>query len=559
MELSERAARCYAEGLRLSCANQASEALTAFQEAAQLCPKNPEYQLQVGLSCERAGYVREAALAFGQAIELAPESLQAWIGLTRTFRVLGEGENAIRAGQTAVKLGPEEPSAYVSLAKACAAQGESAQAGWALSRALALHLNATQKLGRSRRFPAAWKHVNEALNLVPNHPHAHFFAGVLCLGENDLDAAAVHLNRAIELQPDRPEFWSYRAQLHLRRRSLPEADRCLARALELDPENSDGRYLKGWLELSQGRLTEGWPKLEPRWIRSGPRDPQRAQWAGEPLEGRTILLYLNHGFGDTLHFVRYAPLVAARGGKVVLECSPALQSLLQGMEGVEAVIRHGQPLPPFDVQASLLSLPRILGTTLNRIPSRVPYLRLPSPCRVSVPARNNTRLKVGLVWGGSELLIFDQNRSVPLSALAPLLALPEVAFYSLQVGSPSRQLREGGFADRIIDLGPQLTDFAATASAIGQLDLVITVDTSVAHLAGALGKPVWMLLLFFADWRWLYDRDDSPWYPTMRLFRQTHFQAGWDGVVERVRDRLGQCLEGDEQLCRAEFSRLPRV
>lgn len=519
-------------------AGSVTSAVRAFEQAVLLQPASASFQHQLGISYQRAGRTVDAAVAFGKAIELAPEFFPAWNGLATVLTLLNDWESALTAAQRAVTLGPKEPSAYLGLARACQAKGESDRAQWAFNQALALHLNHAQALAKKRRFAAGWDHVRAALELAPKNSHAHFCAGVLCLGENKLEEAAQEFGRAIELRPNRPEFWTHLAQVNLRRGVWSAARECLRKALEHDPKFSDAHYLDGWLELTLGNLNGGWAKLEPRWILSGPRDSSRPNWEGEPLDGRTVLLYLNHGFGDTLHFVRYAPLVAACGGRVILECRPALKSLLESVADVKAVVANGEPLPPFDVQASLLSLPRILQTTLDRIPGDVPYLKPPVSARVVLPSVEPGFLKVGLAWSGSELLIFDQNRSMSLAQLSPLFSVPNVCFYSLQVGKASRQLRESAATGSVIDLGPQLSDFAATATAMAQMDLIITVDTSVAHLAGALGKPVWVMLLFFADWRWLLERADSPWYPTMRLFRQRQFNAGWGDVIARVREAL---------------------
>ncbi len=544
MEHPESAAGSYAEGLSLSSAGCLPEAITALEAAVGCSPENASYQYQLGLSYHQAERGLEAAVALGKAIALEPKFHQAWTRLTAILVELGDCDAAVRAGQEAVRLEPGEPDGYANLSKAYAAKGDANHARSALHSAIGLHLKLAQALGRKRSYPQAWEHQTAALNLAPQHPHCHFCAGVLCLGENRLDLAAAHLRKAIDLQTDRPEFWVHLAQVHLRRRSLTEAVECLERSLALDPQCSDAHYLLGWIQLSLGNFKEGWSNLEPRWIMTGPRDSGRPIWAGEPLEGRTILLYLHHGFGDTLHFVRYVPWVASRGGKVVLECSPALAPLLSAMSEVDTVVALGQPLPAFDVQSSLLSLPRIFQSTLDRIPRQIPYLRAPATSQVVLPAIPGARLKVGLVWGGSALRIFDQNRSLPFAALAPLLDIDAVGFYSLQVGGPAEQLRRSKWVNQVVDLGPHLTDFAATASAVDQMDLVITVDTSVAHLAGALGKPVWVLLLFFADWRWMHDREDNLWYPTMRLFRQRSFDGGWDEPVGRLAEALKQFVRG---------------
>jgi hypothetical protein len=201
------------------------------------------------------------------------------------------------------------------------------------------------------------------------------------------------------------------------------------------------------------------------------------------------------------------------------------------------VIVQGEPLPAFDAQVPLLSLPAIFGMTLKSIPSRVPYLRVPDGVQFELPAASSARLKVGLVWAGNPALQNDLVRSVPLNQLSPLFSRPNIAFFSLQVGPARKQLAAANDAARMIDLQPQLSDFAKTAAAIGQLDLIVSVDTAVAHLAGALAKPVWLMLPFAPEWRWLLDCENIPWYPTMRLFRQSA-PDDWASVVNRIKHEL---------------------
>ena len=297
--------------------------------------------------------------------------------------------------------------------------------------------------------------------------------------------------------------------------------------------------------LLQGRFAEGWEAYESRrQIRRIARDPGFVQpfWDGSPLGGRRILLTSEQGFGDTIQFVRYAPLVAARGGRVLLQCKPELKRLLAGQCGIEQVVTPGDATPAFDVWCLLMSLPHLLGTTLQTIPAQVPYLT-PDPHLIDKwgkrTAHEPAGLKVGLVWAGGAHNKNDRVRSLSLGALAPLAQVPGVRFYSLQKGAASDQARTPPAGMEMTDWTPELADFADTAALVANLDLVISVDTAVAHLAGAIGKPVWVLLPLSPDFRWLLNRDDSPWYPTVRLFRQPT-RGDWASVIERVRRALHQ-------------------
>jgi len=262
------------------------------------------------------------------------------------------------------------------------------------------------------------------------------------------------------------------------------------------------------------------------------------RWKGEPLDEARILLYAEQGLGDTLQFVRYVPLVAARNGQVLLEVQPALRRLLSKVDGAFEVISRGADLPEFTWQCPLLSLPLAFATEVSTIPAQVPYIT-PDPAEVEAwrPRLQGEKRRIGVAWGGNPEHHRDRLRSIPLAQLAPLLDLPGTTFYSLQVGAGAEQTKQLPPGARLIDLTASLKDFADTAALVAHLDLVISVDSSVAHLAGAMAKPVWVLLNKGPDWRWLLDREDSPWYPTARLFRQA--TAGdWRDVVGRVEAEL---------------------
>ncbi|MCX6927408.1 MAG: tetratricopeptide repeat protein, partial [Verrucomicrobia bacterium] len=323
---------------------------------------------------------------------------------------------------------------------------------------------------------------------------------------------------------------------------LDEAVETLQHAIQLQPDCADAHWDLGVAQLLQGDFAGGFAEYEWRWRRTDflPRQFAAPLWCGENLAGRTLLLHAEQGAGDAIQFVRFARLVAALGARVVLECPRALAALFESVEGVQRVIAQGDPLPNFDWHVPLLSLAHRLGATLNSLESRVPYLR-PPPDRKALlpPTRGNhpAALRVGLAWRGHPLHRNDGRRSISLTALEPLFAATDVAFYSLQVAPTADFSGEATRQDALINLENLIHDFSDTAALIDQLDLVIAVDTSVAHLAGALACPVWLLLPFAPDWRWLLDRDDSPWYPTMRLFRQPA-PGDWTSVVQSVRAAL---------------------
>jgi hypothetical protein len=325
--------------------------------------------------------------------------------------------------------------------------------------------------------------------------------------------------------------------------------------LKLDPEFLSARWNRTLLSLLQGNFEQAWPEYERRWELPGTprRDFAEPLWDGSPLAGRTILLYAEQGLGDTVQFIRYVPLVKQCGGKVVVECQPHLLRLLSNMPEIDRLIAHGSPLPAYDVRAPLLSLPGIFRTTLANVPATVPYL-VADPALVEwwrqglaksdvlpLPSVIGPCFKVGIAWQGSVTYRYDRQRSIPLAYFSKLAEVPGIQLISLQKGPGTEQLAALGEGQRIVNLSRQLDEksgaFMDTAAVMKNLDLVITSDTVVAHLAGALGVPVWVALALTPDWRWLLERDDSPWYPTMKLFRQTRF-GDWAAVFERMAAEL---------------------
>ena len=321
---------------------------------------------------------------------------------------------------------------------------------------------------------------------------------------------------------------------------LAEAVDCFRRLLALQPESAEAKVNLGLIHLLQGNLAAGWAEYEHRW-EIGVGDERtflQRKWKGEALKGDRILLYAEQGLGDTMQFIRYVPLVAAHGGDVLLEVQPALRGLLGGMDGASRVISRGEPLPEFAWQCPLMSLPLAFGTRMETIPAEVPYIH-PDPARVEVWKQRLGRRgpRIGLAWAGNPSHPRDRLRSIPLEQLAPLTRVAGTTFYSLQFGAGAEQMKQLSTDVTLIDLGEELKDFANLAAIVANLDLVISIDSSVAHLAGAMGKPVWILLNKGCDWRWFLDREDSPWYPTARLFRQ-RVPGDWEEVVKRVEQEL---------------------
>jgi tetratricopeptide (TPR) repeat protein len=404
---------------------------------------------------------------------------------------------------------------------------------------------------RLGKFEQAIENFRRSLRINSCYAAAHDNLGNALRARGDVDEAIECYRRALQLNPQVPGTYNNLGNALTQQGQLDDAVSSFRSALDIDSSIPTVHMNLGIALLLTGNFKEGFDEYEWRWKTDDQvfnRDFARPLWDGGPLESGSILLHGEQGLGDTLQFVRYAPLVKALGGKVILACDRSLARLLKECNGVDALVSEGDRLPEFNVHASLLSLPRILGTTIESIPDSVPYLD-PDTELVDQWRRTLDRvdgLKIGIAWHGSPRHPRNRSRSIPLVEFAPVAGLPDVRLYSLQLGPGREQL--SGFQKHfeVTDLADDVHDFMDTAAILMNLDLVITCDTSVAHLAGALGVPVWVAIPFAPDWRWMLVRDDSPWYPTMRLFRQTKLDD-WDGVFERIQAELGEMVRQSTQ------------
>jgi hypothetical protein len=358
-----------------------------------------------------------------------------------------------------------------------------------------------------------------------------------CLAQKgDLAGARVLLEGVLAERPDHTVALDRRNTILALQGDWPALRKDMERQLARY-SGAEAEYVASHLDLMFGDMAHGWRRFEARLDIPGRPLAQRGftepRWQGEPFPGKTLLLSWEQGFGDTLMFLRFGALARARGGRVVLEVQPALAELAATCSGFDEVILHGQPLPPFDLHASLLSLPALLGTDLDTVPADIPYLHPPASAPAAaeierVLKASGERVKIGLCWAGSGSYSRDAKRSLPAAALAPLAELPGVAWHSLQFEEAAEAPLPG-----IQQLGPLLKGFPNTACVLSGMDLVITVDTVLAHLAGAMGIPTFLLLSFIPDWRWMLGRDDSPWYPTLRIYRQP-VPGDWNSVLRQV-------------------------
>ncbi len=470
-------------GLTLAALNRDAEALSSFDQSLALAPDDADTINNRGSLLLRLERPAEALAAFDRVVALAPRHLGARINRGNALAALGRLDEALAQYDALLLALPDHADTHFNRG------------------------NALSQLGRHGDAIAAF---DRALALKPGYLKAH-------------------LNRGIALQAVN-RHW--------------EAIASFANVLAIDGDNADARHNEALSLLTLGDYGAGFAQHELRWQRAGMPARRRSLgkplWLGEfPLGRKTILLHAEQGLGDTIQFARYAPLLAGMGAKVVLEVPPELATLLGRVAGVAAVVARGAPLPEFDLHCPMGSLPLACRTEPSTIPAAIPYL-VPSDDRV---AKWRSRLahiaspRVAIAWSGRAAHANDRNRSIALARLGPLIGLDGMRFIGIQRDLRADDAETLARWPRLTHLGAQLDDFDDTAAVATLVDLVIAVDTSAAHLAAALGRPTWVLVPFSPDWRWMLDRADSPWYPTVRLFRQPA-PGNWDSVIARVRDEL---------------------
>jgi Flp pilus assembly protein TadD len=492
--------------------------INLIRQAIVINPDIAHYYNNLGNALRDKGFSSEAIAAYRNAVRLKPDYPEAHFNLGVALRQQGLIDDAIAAYRNACHFKPKFADAYNDLGSALREKGSLDEAVVAL---------------------------REAVRLKPDLHKAYNNLGNVLHEKGELDDAIIAFRAALRIKPDIAEVHSNLGNVLRDRGMVEEAIDALRQSLRLKPDFAEAHYNLGLVYLLKGEFARAWPEYEWRWrcksIPSPRGEFDAPRWDGAALDGRTILLHSEAGFGDTIQFVRYAPMVASRGGKVVLECQAPLLRLMRGMPGVEQVVSTTEPLPHFDVHCPMMNLPHAFRTTMETIPATVAYLRADPSLIESWRARvgpDDGQLKVGLIWAGNLRFRLDRTRSLQLDQLAILGRAAGIKFYSLQKGPPGEQAKKPPSGMQLINIGPELNDFSDTAAVMSSMDLILSTDTSVAHLAGALGLPVWVMLQFMPDWRWLLEREDSPWYPTMRLFRQTTW-GNWADVVERVGNALG--------------------
>lgn len=524
------------------------EAAACFRELLVRQGPNAATLSNLGLVLLAQGRGAEAVAHLRQATSIAPNDAGVLVDLGRTLIDCGDPAEAIGLLERACRLRPDLCDAHFHLGAALIRAENPKAAIASLEQAIALnptladaHCALGAALAKSQDFEAGVLHFQEALRLRPQYPEALISLGNALRNCGNFAEAFERVRQGLALKPDFAEGHLNLAIILSELKQNGEASEEFSAALRLAPDDANIHRHLALMLLERGEWEKGWQEFEWRWKcpEFGSRTFRQPRWSGESLAGKTILLHAEQGLGDTLHFIRYAALVKKKGATVLVECPAVLHSILARCQGIDRLIVAGSKLPEFDVEAPLMSLPGILGTRVSDIPADIPYLFADSE-RVSEWQRELRLLRglrVGVAWHGNPNLARNPWRSFPLRELAPLARVPGVSLVSLQKGQGAEQLAAVRDLMEITDFGGRLDRtggaFLDTAAIMKNLDLVITCDTAIGHLAGALGVPVWLALGYTADWRWLTDRDETAWYPTMRLFRQSQ-PGAWSTVFGKM-------------------------
>ncbi|GJL81593.1 MAG: hypothetical protein DHS20C01_12270 [marine bacterium B5-7] len=531
-------------GLFYQVQGRQEEAIGAYQLAIEKDPRNANYHLNLSQLYYDRHEWDKALAACRRAIILDSKSAAAYNNLGSVLRELGQPEQALSAFSTALQLDSKSASIYFNLG--------------------AVNQNLQQ-------YTDARENFEQAVVLSPDWPSALMNLASMCVKSGDFDDAIKHYSRAIKLDnnPYLASAFTGRGAVHTRLSRWQDALADFEAAIRETPDHPDAHFANGILNLKLGRFNVGWREYEWRFAANSTSmninaNWHQPEWDGSTFRGKTLLVHHEQGLGDAIHFIRYLPGIKELGGKVILRCGPPLFRLFESVEGIDERFsrkeRSELEQATYDLQVPLMSVPHLLGTRFDSIPADVPYLTVDDELVASWRERAQTSgFKVGLVWEGNPDQGDNNNRSCRLDDFAPLADVSGVTFYSLQVGEASAQAKSPPAGMEFVDFTDNFTDMADTAALIKNLDLVITIDTSVAHLAGALGHPVWVVLWTNCCWRYLLDRNDSPWYPTMRLFRQ-HVTGDWTQPIQQITEELARITEySDPEQFREEMSQVPRL
>lgn len=497
-------------------AGRFQQAAALYQQILSQNPNQPEALNSLGILASQAGRHDVAVDLISRAVSLNPKEARFHLNRGMALDECGRTDEAIACYHNALTIKPDYARGYSNLGNALLAKGR-------ISEALAA--------------------CRKSVELAPDYADARNNLGNCLHRIGAIDEAIAQFQKAIALRPNLPEVYSNLGGALVAKGLVDEAIVACRKSIALQADFAVGHWSLGMMLLTKGEFEEGWKEYDwrSRVRELGPtlKLPQPL-WDGSPLNGKRILVYAEQGFGDTIQFVRYVPDIVKLGGKLVLACQQELCRLMGYQDNITELVSFNAALPAFDVQCPILTLPRLFGTNLNNIPAAAPYLKIDAALKEKWKERlpqDSSLVKIGVAWAGRPAHRNDHNRSFPLSMLAGLAKIPRIWLCSLQKGEAAKQATNPPDGMEIRDFGDQIEDFADTAALIENLDLVVSADTAVVHLAGALNKQVWVLIPFAPDWRWMLKRADTPWYLTMRLFRQERL-GDWEAPIARLTDAL---------------------
>ena len=537
------------EALALHRQGKLRDAEKIYMRVLKAAPDHFDALNLLGTVKVQLGRVGEAHRLFSAAIKINPNIPQVWANLGQVLLMLKRPQEALECFDKACAMAPDNVDILNNRANALLNLGRPQEALDQFRNVLARAPNHGEARLNSGIAHAALGAMDEAvsefdhaLTLAPGHPVAHYNRGVALYELGRYDEAVDAHDRALNAAPEHPGAWLNRGRALAALSKFDDAIASYGKARAVQKDNPDIHFMESLALLTLGDYQRGFEKYEARWRRTGMPEPKsrgRPLWLGDyPLNRKTVLLHAEQGLGDTIQFARYVPKLAANGANVVLEVQPALTALMSGLEGAGTVIAHGATPPPYDVHCPLGTLPLALRTEPSTVPAPIPYLSADDDHLAKWSGRLGAlaRPRIGIAWAGNASHLNDRNRSMAFARLAPLFPVP-ARFISIQRDVPADDAASLAAEPRVTDVGGELDNFADTAAVIALCDFVVAVDTAVVHLAGAMGRPVWVMLPFTPDWRWTLDGETTPWYPTARLFRQTSL-GDWDGVVARVAAEL---------------------
>ena len=535
-----------------------------IRKALILSPKNPEVYNNLGTVLQGQGKLDEAIENYRKAVSLKPDFALSYTNLGKALKEQNKLDEAAENHRKAVLIEPDFAMAYNNLGTVLQEQNKLDEAIEKYWRAISLqpdfagaYSNLGKVLQEQGKLDDAMKKYRKAVSLEPDFAMAYYNLGKLLQEQNKLDEAAENYRKAILIEPDFAMAYNNLGTVLQEQNKVEAAIENYRKSILLKFDNAQAHFNLSATLLLKGYFQDGWEEYE--WRLRLPKAKvlrfDKPLWQGECHKDTAVLIHTEQGYGDIIQFVRYLPMVKEKVGRVIFACPESLKSLFNSLAGVDELvdISNNLSIETFDYYVALMSLPGIFRTRIETIPASVPYIYADGrPLKKSQKLDNySEKYKIGIVWQGNPMHKKDRDRSCRFEDFVPLLSIPHVQFFSLQ---REEDIIPWRYKEKVVDLGPILHTFADTAVIIAQLDLVISVDTAIAHLAGAMGKLVWALIPFAPDWRWMMNREDSPWYPTMSLFRQSEM-GSWGDVLRTIQEELMTYLEcaspcgGCQQLC----------